>query len=129
MKFIKLLLAILSSVFSAVVLIILAISITIFLIFTNLQDAFSSEIDGKINTINKDFNIIYNVWNRGEFDKYESIFRRDNENAFSTCVATRCGGSLIQQYNFLGSSIKTIKKYILIKKKVLPRLLKIQIDF
>ena len=84
MKFIKLFLGILSTVFSAVVLIILAISITIFLIFTNLQDAFSSEIDGKINTINKDFNIIYNVWNRGEFDKYESIFRRDNENAFST---------------------------------------------
>ena len=106
MRFIKLLLGILSSVISAVVLIILAISITIFLIFTNLQDAFSSEIEGKINTINRDFNIIYNVWNRGEFDKYESIFRRDNENAFSTCVATRCGGSLIKQYNSIVSDLQ-----------------------
>ena len=39
MSFLKLLLGILSTVFSAVVLIILAISLTIFLIFTNLQDA------------------------------------------------------------------------------------------
>ena len=43
MSFLKLLLGILSTVFSAVVLIILAISLTIFLIFTNLQDAFSYE--------------------------------------------------------------------------------------
>ena len=106
MIFIKLFLGILSTVFSAVVLIILAISITIFLIFSNLQDAFSSEIEGKINSINRDFNTIYNVWNRGGLNKYESIFRRDNENAFSTCVATRCGGSLIEQYNSIVSDLQ-----------------------
>ena len=44
MNFLKLLLGLLSTVFSAVILIIfLAISITIFLIFSNLQDAFSYE--------------------------------------------------------------------------------------
>ena len=43
MNFLKLLIGILSTVFSAVVLIILAISITFFLIFSNLTDAFSHE--------------------------------------------------------------------------------------
>ena len=43
MNFLKLLLGLLSTVFSAVILFILAISITIFLIFSNLQDAFSYE--------------------------------------------------------------------------------------
>ena len=43
MNFLKLLLELLSTVFSVVILIILAISITIFLIFSNLQDAFSYE--------------------------------------------------------------------------------------
>ena len=43
MNFLKLLLGLLSTVFSVVILIILAISITIFLIFSNLQDAFSYE--------------------------------------------------------------------------------------
>ena len=78
----------------------------VFFIFFISSNASSIEIDKQINTINKDFNIIYNVWNRGEFDKYESIFRRDNENAFSTCVATRCGGSLIEQYNSIVSNLQ-----------------------
>ena len=43
MNFLKLLLGLLSTVFSVVILIILAISITIFLIFSNLQDVFSYE--------------------------------------------------------------------------------------
>ena len=43
MNFLKLLLGLLSTVFSVVILIILAIPITIFLIFSNLQDAFSYE--------------------------------------------------------------------------------------
>ena len=43
MNFLKLLLGLLSTVFSLVILIILAISITIFLIFSNLQNAFSYE--------------------------------------------------------------------------------------
>ena len=43
MNFLKLLLAILSTVFSMVVLIILAFTVGIFLIFSNLQDVFSYE--------------------------------------------------------------------------------------
>jgi len=77
-----------------------------FLIFVISSDVSAIEIDKQINTIKKDFNIIYNIWNRGGLDKYESIFRRDNENAFSTCVATRCGGSLIEQYNSIVSDLQ-----------------------
>ena len=77
-----------------------------FLIFVISSNANSMEIEGQINTIKKDFNITYDIWNRGGFDKYESIFRRDNENAFSTCVATRCGGSLIEQYNSIVSDLQ-----------------------
>ncbi len=43
MNFLKLLLGLLSTVFSIVILIILAISLTVFLIISNLQDAFSYE--------------------------------------------------------------------------------------
>ena len=43
MNFLKLLLAILSTVFSIVVLIILAFAVGLFLIFSNLQDVFSYE--------------------------------------------------------------------------------------
>ena len=43
MNFLKLLLGLLSTVFSVVILIILATSITIFLIFSNLRDVFSYE--------------------------------------------------------------------------------------
>jgi hypothetical protein len=77
-----------------------------FLFFLISSDVSAIEIDKQINTIKKDFNIIYNIWNRGGLDKYESIFRRDNENAFSTCVATRCGGSLIEQYNSIVSNLQ-----------------------
>ena len=58
MNFLKLLLGLLSTVFSAVILIILAISITIFLIFSNLQDAFSYEnkfIENNKQNINKSY--------------------------------------------------------------------------
>ena len=43
MNFLKLLLAILSTVFSMVVLIVLAFAVGLFLIFSNLQDVFSYE--------------------------------------------------------------------------------------
>ena len=58
MNFLKLLLGLLSTVFSVVILIILAISITIFLIFSNLQDAFSHEnkfIENDKQNINRNF--------------------------------------------------------------------------
>ena len=58
MNFLKLLLGLLSTVFSVIVLIILAISITIFLIFSNLQDAFSYEnkfIENDKQNINRNF--------------------------------------------------------------------------
>tara|TARA_B100000963_G_scaffold248054_1_gene217181 strand:- start:841 stop:1023 length:183 start_codon:yes stop_codon:yes gene_type:complete len=58
MNFLKLLLGILSTVFSAVILIILAISITIYLIFSNLSDAFSYEYKLNKNnnkSINRNF--------------------------------------------------------------------------
>ncbi len=58
MNFLKLLLGLLSTVFSLVILIILAISITIFLIFSNLNDAFSYEnkfIENDKQEINKSF--------------------------------------------------------------------------
>ena len=58
MNFLKLLLGLLSTVFSVVILIILAISITIFLIFSNLQDAFSYEnkfIENDKQKINRNF--------------------------------------------------------------------------
>tara|TARA_B100000242_G_scaffold292998_1_gene269808 strand:- start:112 stop:297 length:186 start_codon:yes stop_codon:yes gene_type:complete len=58
MNFLKLLLGLLSTVFSLVILIILAISITIFLIFSNLNDAFSYEnkfIENDQQEINRSF--------------------------------------------------------------------------
>ncbi len=58
MNFLKLLLGLLSTVFSLVILIILAISITIFLIFSNLNDAFSYEkkfIENDKQEINRSF--------------------------------------------------------------------------
>ena len=33
------------------------------------------------------------------YEKYEHIFRRDHENAFSTCVAAKCGAGLLDHYN------------------------------
>ena len=58
MNFLKLLLGLLSTVFFLVILVILAISITIFLIFSNLNDAFSYEnkfIENNKQEINKSF--------------------------------------------------------------------------
>ena len=72
MNFLKLLLGILSSVFTVVILIMLAISITIFLIFSNLQDVFSYEKD----YINKRVSL-------GQFTiyKYEITNKEFQENA------------------------------------------------
>ncbi len=49
--------------------------------------------------ISNDFELIYNEWNNREYEKYEHIFRRDHENAFSTCVAAKCGAGLLDHYN------------------------------
>ena len=54
--------------------------------------------------ISKDFELIYNDWNNGNFNKYEDIFRRDNENVFITCVSVQCGAGALEHYNrVLGS--------------------------
>tara|TARA_B100000575_G_scaffold223194_1_gene183627 strand:- start:983 stop:1168 length:186 start_codon:yes stop_codon:yes gene_type:complete len=58
MNFLKLLLGLLSTVFSVVILVILAISITFFLIFSNLKDVFSYEnkfIENDKQSINRNF--------------------------------------------------------------------------
>ena len=58
MNFLKLLLGLLSTVFFLVILVILAISITIFLIFSNFTDAFSYEnkfIENDKQEINRSF--------------------------------------------------------------------------
>ena len=79
MNFLKLLLGILSSVFSIIILIFLAISITIFLIFSNLQDAFSYEKD----FINKRVSL-------GQFaiNKYEITIKEFKEYAKKNNVIT-----------------------------------------
>ena len=57
--------------------------------------------------ISKDFELIYNDWNNGNFNKYEDIFRRDNENVFITCVSVQCGAGALEHYNRVLGSSKT----------------------
>ena len=53
-----------------------------------------------------DFELIYNNWSNGNFDKYEDIFRRDNENIFNTCVAVKCGAGALEHYNRVLNSLR-----------------------
>jgi hypothetical protein len=59
----------------------------LYLYFFSLFFIFNVNASTNFEKISSDFQLIYNSWNHGEFNKYENIFRRDNENAFSTCVA------------------------------------------
>lgn len=52
------------------------------------------------------YKIYFHKWNKGEFDRYENIFRRDNENAFATCIGVSCGGSLLEQYSIILRELK-----------------------
>jgi hypothetical protein len=71
----------------------------LYLYFLSLFFIFNVNASTNFEKISNDFKLIYNSWNHGEFNKYENIFRRDNENAFSTCVAVKCGSSLLEHYN------------------------------
>jgi hypothetical protein len=67
---------------------------------------FNANASTNFEKISKDFKLIYNDWNNGNFDKYEDIFRRDNENIFSTCVAVQCGAGALDHYNRVLSSLQ-----------------------
>ncbi len=71
----------------------------LYLYFLSLFFIFNVNASTNFEKISNDFELIYNSWNRGEFNRYEDIFRRDNENAFNTCVAVQCGSSLLEHYN------------------------------
>ena len=71
----------------------------LYLYFFSLFFIFNVNASTNFEKISNDFEFIYNEWNNGNFDKYEDIFRRDHENAFSTCSAVTCGASLLEHYN------------------------------
>ena len=71
----------------------------LYLYLLSLFFIFNVNASTNFEKISNDFELIYNSWNRGEFNRYEDIFRRDNENAFNTCVAVQCGSSLLEHYN------------------------------
>ena len=78
----------------------------LYLYFLSLFFIFNVNASTNFEKISNDFKLIYNSWNHGEFNKYENIFRRDNENAFSTCVAVRCGPSLLEHYNIILNNLQ-----------------------
>jgi hypothetical protein len=63
--------------------------------------AFTVNVHASTNfaKISNDFELIYNNWNKGNFNKYENIFRTDNEYIFNTCIAVTCGGGNLEHYN------------------------------
>jgi hypothetical protein len=71
----------------------------LYLYFLSLFFIFNVNASTNFEKISNDFELIYNSWNNGEFNRYEDIFRRDNENAFNTCVAVQCGSGLLEHYN------------------------------
>src|SRR6056300_1448507 len=71
----------------------------LYLYFLSLFFIFNVNASTNFEKISNDFKLIYNSWNKGEFNRYEDIFRRDNENAFNTCVAVQCGSGLLEHYN------------------------------
>mgnify|MGYP000887197748 FL=1 len=78
----------------------------LYLYFLSLFFIFNVNASTNFEKISNDFKLIYNSWNHGEFNKYENIFRRDNENAFSTCVAVKCGSSLLEHYNIILNNLQ-----------------------
>ncbi len=78
----------------------------LYLYFFSLFFIFNANASTNFEKVSSDFQLIYNSWNHGEFNKYEDIFRRDNENAFNTCVAVKCGSSLLEHYNRVLNSLQ-----------------------
>ena len=79
---------------------------SLYLYFFSLFFVFNANASTNFEKISNDFKLIYNSWNYGEFNKYEDIFRRDNENAFNTCVAVQCGSSLLEHYERVLNSLQ-----------------------
>ena len=78
----------------------------LYLYFLSLFFIFNAHASTKFEKISNDFELIYNSWNYGEFNKYEDIFRRDHENAFNTCIAVTCGSGLLDHYNRVLTSLQ-----------------------
>lgn len=72
---------------------------SLYLYFFYLFFIFNVNASTSFEKISNDFEFIYIKWNNGNFDKYEDIFRRDNENIFNTCVAVKCGAGALEHYN------------------------------
>ena len=79
----------------------------LYLYFLSLFFIFNVNASTNFEKISNDFQLIYNSWNNGELNKYENIFRRDNENAFNTCVAVTCGSGLLEHYNRVLNSLQS----------------------
>ena len=78
----------------------------LYLFFFSIFFIFNVNASTNFEKYFNDFELIYNNWNNGNFDKYEDIFRRDNENIFNTCVAVKCGAGALEHYNRVLNSQK-----------------------
>ena len=78
----------------------------LYLYFFSLFFIFNANASTNFEKVSSDFQLIYNSWNHGEFNKYEDIFRRDNENAFNTCVAVTMWFWPLEHYNRVLNSLQ-----------------------
>ena len=78
----------------------------LYLYFFSIFFIFNLNLSNNFEKYFNDFELIYNNWNNGNFDKYEDIFRRDNENIFNTCVAVKCGAGALEHYNRVLNSLR-----------------------
>ena len=78
----------------------------LYLYFLSLFFIFNVNASTNFEKISNDFKLIYNSWNHGEFNRYEDIFRRDNEYIFNTCVAATCGAGALDHYNRVLNSLQ-----------------------
>ncbi len=77
-----------------------------FISLINFFFIFNAHGSSNFEKISNDFELIYNNWNNRKYEKYEHIFRRDHENAFSTCVAVTCGAGLLDHYNTILNALQ-----------------------
>ena len=78
----------------------------LYLYFFSLFFIFNANASTNFEKVSSDFQLIYNSWNHGEFNKYEDIFRRDNEYIFNNCVAVTCGAGALDHYNRVLNSLQ-----------------------
>ena len=79
---------------------------SLYFYFFYLFFIFNVNASTNFEKISNDFEVIYIKWNSGNFNKYEDIFRRDNENIFNTCVAVKCGAGALEHYNRVLNSLR-----------------------